>query len=169
MGGLGAAFVQTTAGSLNARFQRVSVATSTADIGVDLTPIAGDLASAPAQVWQMAFTGSLTGPFTIVIRYDETAIGAGIDENDLHIRAWDGSSFVLLPGTVDTQLNRITVVTDTLPTVAILGIASLQVMGQVGPWGRVVMTLTAPKHRCSPWRCFQPWHWFRWKWPWAWF
>ena len=160
-GGLAAIFGQTTAGTLSASFERVAVADSTSEIGVDLAPIASNLASAPAQVWEMSYTGSLTGPFTLVLAYDEAAIGPGISEGNLRIRAWNGFDFVLLPGTVDEQANRITVVTDTLPAVAILGTASLKVMGTTGPWGRSVLVLTAPKRRCSVWYCFKPWRWFR--------
>jgi cysteine-rich repeat protein len=160
-GGIAAVFGTAGAGTLSARFQRVAVADSSGAIGVDLSPITGSLASAPAQVWQMSYTGSLSGPFTLVIAYDEAAIGPGIAEADLRIRAWDGTNFVVLPGTVDANANRITIITNSLPTVAILGTDSLRAMISTASWGRSVLVLTTSRYRCSPWICFQPWRWFR--------
>ena len=65
-----------------------------------------------AQVWDLAFSGSFTGPVTLSFGYDETLLAPGVAEADLVIQHFTGGAWTALTTlSVDEMANIITVET----------------------------------------------------------
>jgi hypothetical protein len=70
--------------------------------------------SQPAQLWEVEFSGALTGSVNVSFGYDASLLPPGFDENGLAIHHHVGGAWVKLPGTVDMLAHSIGVSTTTL-------------------------------------------------------
>jgi hypothetical protein len=75
--------------------------------------------SQPAQIWEVSFNGSFTGPVNVSFGYDASLLPAGFDESGLAIYHHTGGSWVKLPGTVNPLTHSINVSTTTLGSFAL--------------------------------------------------
>lgn len=83
-------------------------AISTASVGLD------------PQIWEVNYTGDLSGPITLVFSYDPDKLPAGLDESLLGIWHFDnGLNRWVFGGTVDADANTISFVTESLSPFAL--------------------------------------------------
>jgi hypothetical protein len=75
------------------------------------------------QLWTLNFDGTFTPPLAIIFEYDDTILGAGVDENSLAIyKLSAGGIWVLLGGAVDPASNTIAISSSDFGTF-VLGVA----------------------------------------------
>ena len=72
------------------------------------------------QIWDVSFDGSFSGPLTLTFGYDPSLLGS-VAETDLFVWHFDGGSgnWEKIFGTVDTELNTITIDADSLSPFAL--------------------------------------------------
>jgi PEP-CTERM motif len=119
-GGVEVTFDQVTAGgTLSAQ----SIPTAGLSFGA-LQALEGatnfQLAGDTPQIWEISFDGTFTGPLTLTLAYDESLLG-GVNEADLFVLHFDETlnAWQKIFGTVDTDLNTITISTDSLSPFAL--------------------------------------------------
>lgn len=92
---------------------QIRVAQGEFDAFTFLTP------GAPAQIWDVEFSGTYSGSINITLGYDPTLLPGGFDESGLAIFHFTGGLWVKLPSTVNTAAHSITVSTTTLGAFAL--------------------------------------------------
>lgn len=75
--------------------------------------------SQPAQLWKVEFSGTYAGAITLNFGYDPTLLPPGFGAEGLAIYHYTGSTWVKLPGVVNTVTNTITVSTTALGVFAL--------------------------------------------------
>ena len=73
----------------------------------------------PAQIWDVAFSGTYTGAVTLTFAYDGTLLPTGFDESTLAIHHFSSGAWQTIPGTVDPLTHTIVFSSDTLGSFAL--------------------------------------------------
>jgi len=94
-------------------------------------PIPGE----PAQIWDVAFSGTFTGQAHLTVGYDPSILPPGFDQDTLCLYQFNGSAWVKLSSTVNSTAHTITVATTSLTPLALAAdsVTSFSVTATVSP------------------------------------